>query len=62
MSTHTILLRRKFVREVDEECPINYTTFREWVGVNFSEISKEVWEQLLEDDEQYSYVQGEVVT
>ena len=63
MRVHTILLQWKFVREVDEECPVNYATFHEWVGVNFSEISEEAWEQLLEDDKQRSYdVQSKVVT
>ena len=56
----TLYVQRKFVREVDEDCAINYGTFRVWINSNFNEISEETWARLLSEDEEYAYhVQSE---
>ena len=44
---------------MDEDYPVNFANFREWIKINFPEISEETWEQLLAEDEQYCY-QAEV--
>ena len=44
-------MQRKFVRDMYDECPINYGTFREWIETNYnSEISEPTWAQLIEED------------
>ena len=48
-------IQRKFIREVDEGCTINYSTFRVWINSNFGEISEEVWVRLLSEDEEFAY-------
>ena len=45
---------------MDEDCPVNFANFREWIKINFPEINEETWEQLLAEDEQYCYHQAEV--
>ena len=38
------------------ECPINYGTFREWIETNYnSEISEQMWTQLVEERDKLSF-------
>ena len=46
-------MQRKFVRDMYDECPINYGTFREWIDTNYkSDISEETWAQLIEENKE----------
>lgn len=53
---HIIIIQRKFVR--DSECvPATnfYSSFREWVDVNFPVLNDNLWIDILDEDENIDY-------